>query len=82
MRKSLLYSLIGIVAIAIIALGATLSAGNKPLLGLDLQGGASVVLQPQSKVDNGPDEWKYVAKGTCTKLGGKTAEEAKAAVKK
>ena len=36
----------------------------------------------QSKVDNGADEWKYVAKGTCAKLGGKSAEEAKAAAKK
>ena len=25
----------------------------------------------QSKADNLPKEWKYVAKGTCTKLGGK-----------
>ena len=24
-----------------------------------------------AKKDNAPDEWKYVAKGTCTKLGGK-----------
>jgi uncharacterized membrane protein len=24
----------------------------------------------QSKVDNGADEWKYVAKGTCEKAGG------------
>ena len=31
----------------------------------------------QSKVDNGADEWKYVAKGTCASLGGKTAAEAK-----
>jgi len=36
----------------------------------------------QNKVDNGADEWKYVAKGTCAKLGGKSAEEAKAALKK
>jgi uncharacterized membrane protein len=36
----------------------------------------------QSKAENGADEWKYVAKGTCAKLGGKSAEEAKAAVKK
>jgi uncharacterized membrane protein len=35
----------------------------------------------QSKVDNGTDEWKYVAKGTCAKLGGKSAEEVKAASK-
>lgn len=25
----------------------------------------------QSKVDKGPNEWKYVAKGTCEKEGGK-----------
>jgi len=31
----------------------------------------------QSKADNAPDEWKYVAKGTCAKLGGKGADEAK-----
>jgi uncharacterized membrane protein len=36
----------------------------------------------QSKAENGADEWKYVAKGTCAKLGGKSAEEAKAAAKK
>lgn len=27
----------------------------------------------QTKVDNSPDDWKYVTTGTCTKLGGKTA---------
>jgi len=26
----------------------------------------------KAKKDNAPDEWKYVAKGTCEKLGGKT----------
>jgi uncharacterized membrane protein len=26
-----------------------------------------------AKVDNDPKEWKYVAKGTCEKMGGKTA---------
>ena len=31
----------------------------------------------QSKADNAADEWKYVAKGTCSKLGGKSADEAK-----
>jgi uncharacterized membrane protein len=25
----------------------------------------------QARRDNGPDEWKYVAKGTCEKEGGK-----------
>ena len=32
----------------------------------------------QAKQDAGIDEWKYVAAGTCKKLGGSTAEEAKA----
>ena len=32
----------------------------------------------QSKVDNDPGEWKYVAKGTCKDLKGMTADEAKA----
>lgn len=36
----------------------------------------------QSKADNSPDEWKYVAAGTCKKMGGKSADEAKAAGKK
>jgi len=36
----------------------------------------------QSKVDNAVDEWKFVAKGTCASLGGKSAEEAKAAMAK
>ena len=31
----------------------------------------------QSKVDNSPTEWKYVAKGTCEKAGGKTTPPAK-----
>lgn len=26
----------------------------------------------QAKADKAPGEWKYVAKGTCTKAGGKT----------
>jgi uncharacterized membrane protein len=36
----------------------------------------------QSKADNAADEWKYVAKGTCAKLGGKTSDEAKAGAPK
>lgn len=37
----------------------------------------------EAKTDNAPDEWKYVAKGTCEKMGGKltppSKEEKKAA---
>ena len=36
----------------------------------------------QSKVDNGADEWKYVAKGTCKDMKGMTEAEAKAKAKK
>ena len=36
----------------------------------------------QSKVDMAADEWKYVAKGTCTQMGGKTADEAMGLMKK
>ena len=31
----------------------------------------------QSKVDNDPGEWKYVAKGTCKDMKGMSAEDAK-----
>ena len=36
----------------------------------------------QAKADKVADDWKYVAKGTCQKMGGMTADEAKAALKK
>jgi uncharacterized membrane protein len=36
----------------------------------------------QSKADNDPGEWKYVAKGTCKDMKGLSADEAKAKVKK
>jgi uncharacterized membrane protein len=29
----------------------------------------------QSKVDKSPDDWKYVPKGECEKLGGKLVEK-------
>ena len=31
----------------------------------------------QSKADNDPAEWKFVARGTCTQMGGMSADEAK-----
>ena len=36
----------------------------------------------QNKSANGVDEWNYVVKGTCVGLGGKSEEEARAAVAK
>jgi uncharacterized membrane protein len=34
----------------------------------------------QSKTDKGADEWKYVPKGECEKMGGKVAPPAKKAM--
>ncbi len=53
MRRNLVLSLVIIIAVAALALGLTFVSGNKPQLGLDLQGGASVVLQPKVSVDSG-----------------------------
>jgi preprotein translocase subunit SecD len=53
MRRSLTVSLVAVVVIALGGLIATLVSGKTPQLGLDLQGGASVVLQPRQKVDSG-----------------------------
>jgi preprotein translocase subunit SecD len=52
-RRSLTVSLVAVVLIAVGALTATILSGQSPHLGLDLQGGASVVLQPKNKVRSG-----------------------------
>jgi uncharacterized membrane protein len=36
----------------------------------------------QAKTSNGIDEWNYVTKGTCAKIGGKNFDEAKAELEK
>ena len=36
----------------------------------------------QNKADMGADEWKYVGKGTCASMGGKSADEVKGMMKK
>lgn len=53
MRRGLGISLVAIVAIAIGSLVAALATSTSPKLGLDLQGGLSVVLQPTTKVSSG-----------------------------
>ena len=53
MRRGLVWSLVGIMVIAVAALGATIAVGHTPLLGLDLRGGVQVVLQPQGNVHSG-----------------------------
>jgi preprotein translocase subunit SecD len=44
---------IGTVVITLVALGATLATGGEPVLGLDLQGGISVVLAPVGDFKSG-----------------------------
>ena len=50
-RRPLLFSLIGIVLLAVGLFGGNLYAGNTPSLGLDLQGGASVTMTPKGTYD-------------------------------
>jgi preprotein translocase subunit SecD len=45
--------LVGSILLVVLALGATLASGNQPVLGLDLQGGISVVLAPVGDVKPG-----------------------------
>ena len=49
-KRSLWISLLSVVAIVVIALSATLAAGWSPKLGLDLDGGLSVVYQTHRPV--------------------------------
>jgi preprotein translocase subunit SecD len=51
-KRGQIVSLVGIVVLAIAALVGTLVSGNRPQLGLDLRGGASVVLQPVDSVSD------------------------------
>ncbi len=53
MRRNGLFSLIFIVVLAVGGLAWTFAADNEPLLGLDLQGGVSVVLEPTEEVAEG-----------------------------
>jgi preprotein translocase subunit SecD len=52
MRRKIWLPLIFIVVVAVGGLAGTLLAGNSPELGLDLQGGVSVVLEPTSKASD------------------------------
>ena len=49
MARRLYFSLVGIVVLVDSLLAGNLLAGNVPALGLDLQGGASVTLQPEGE---------------------------------
>jgi preprotein translocase subunit SecD len=51
-RRSLIISLLAIVVVSFGGLAATVAVGSTPELGLDLQGGASVVLRPEGEYDS------------------------------
>ena len=51
MRRQLTF-VIGIVIVAVAGVVYTIVSGNEPLLGLDLQGGVSVVYEPVTPVDD------------------------------
>ncbi|HVE93670.1 MAG TPA: protein translocase subunit SecD [Acidimicrobiales bacterium] len=53
MRRGHVVSLLLVLLVAFGAFGATIAARNAPTLGLDLQGGISLVLAPGKKVDDG-----------------------------
>jgi preprotein translocase subunit SecD len=56
--------------LVVIALGATFAAGNEPVLGLDLQGGISVVLAPVGKFKAGSlDEAVNIIRNRVDSLG-------------
>ncbi len=52
MHRRLWFSLIGVVLIVTTTLAANLATGNTPILGLDLQGGVSVILAPTEPATN------------------------------
>jgi preprotein translocase subunit SecD len=52
MRRGLIWCLVAVIGIVVVAFGATIAAGRSPLLGLDLKGGVSVVLQPQGTANS------------------------------
>jgi preprotein translocase subunit SecD len=51
-RRKAIIQLTVFVLVAVVSLGLTLRSGNTPLLGLDLQGGVSVVLSPKTATDD------------------------------
>jgi preprotein translocase subunit SecD len=52
MRRRQVTYVVSFVALTVLLFGATLLARNAPVLGLDLQGGVSVVLAPTEEVDS------------------------------
>jgi preprotein translocase subunit SecD len=58
MKRRLWTSLIGIVLVVIVTLAYNIATDNTPILGLDLQGGVSVILSPTEEAS--PDELEVI----------------------
>jgi len=75
-RKLLQSAVAGMIALGLAqATAAQDSKGKEKCYGIAKAGQndcgtASHTCAGKAKKDNAPDEWKYVAKGTCEKLGG------------
>jgi len=83
MIKSALLGLLALSSVAGSAIAAD-PAGKEKCYGISkasqndcANGVGTHACSGQSKADNDPQDWKYVAAGSCTKLGGKTAPPAK-----
>ena len=76
-RKLLQSALAGMVALGVSQAASAQDKGEKEKCygiakaGQNDCGTATHTCAGKSKKDNAPDEWKYVAKGTCEKLGGR-----------
>ena len=92
-RKTLLQSAVaGVLALAVAQAANAQEAKNPPkekCYGIAKAGqndcanvSGSHSCAGQSKVDNDPGEWKYVAKGTCKDLKGISADDARMKMKK
>jgi len=53
MQRKYIYSMLFVIAVAAAGISYTFANNNKPLLGLDLQGGVSVVLKPTETASDG-----------------------------
>ena len=81
-------ALVGLIALgtAQASLGADTTGGKEKCYGVAKAGQndcanatGTHACSGQSKADHDPQDWKYVATGTCTKLGGKMDPPAKKA---
>ena len=88
-KRTLIQSAIaGVIALGVgsaAAMDGKAEAGKEKCYGIAKKGQndcgtAAHACAGQARKDNQPDEWKYVAKGTCKDLKGMTADEARAAM--